>query len=188
MRGLHRRLATAGDFASIASITNHYIRTTAIHFGTEPVTADELRESWRQYEARYAWVVGEHGGEVVAYAKASSWRSRAAYQWTAETGVYVREDRRGHGFGRAVYGPLLAVCRAQGFRSLIAAVTLPNEASAKLHHELGFAAVGVVHHAGWKLHAWWDVGFYQLSLGGPEPATPLRSPADVWSAATASPA
>lgn len=175
------RLATAADFDAIAAITNHWIRTTAIHFGTEDVRAEDLRASLREHEDTYAWVVAEQRGEVVAYTKAGTWRARAAYRFTPETGVYVRHDHLGEGLGRLVYGRLIAICRAQGFRSLMAGAAMPNPASERLHLDLGFVPCGVVKQAGWKHGQWWDVAFFQLRLrtdGGAAPM--LRSPREVW--------
>ena len=68
------RLAHAEDFDAIAAITNHYIRTTAIHFGYEETTADELRPTWR--DGPYPWLVSSRGGDVVGYAKAGVFRAR----------------------------------------------------------------------------------------------------------------
>lgn len=180
------RLATANDFAAIAAITNHYIRTTTIHFGNEDVTDEELRTAWKEHEDLYAVVVAECLGEVVAYAKAGAWRTRAAYRWTPETGVYVRHDCLGQSLGRAVYHRLIAVCRAQGFHSLMAGATMPNDASDRLHRDLGFVPVGRVLRAGSKFGAWWDVAFYQLQLASPDAvAGPIRSPHEVWGEASA---
>lgn len=175
------RLAEPRDFDAIAAITNHWIRTTAIHFGTEDVKAEELCTSFREHETTYAWVVAEDAGEVIAYAKAGTWRARAAYHYTPETGVYVRHDRLGEGLGRLVYERLVAVCRAQGFRSLMAGAAMPNPASERLHLELGFEPCGRVKQAGWKHGQWWDVAFYQLRLCTDDaPARAIRSPREVW--------
>ncbi len=181
MADVHLRLAEPHDFDAIASLTSHYIRTTTIHFATEPVTGAELRALWREHEALYPWVVAEVAGEVVAYAKAGVWRTRAAYRWTPETGVYVRDDQRGHGLGRVVYERLIALCRAQGFHSLIAVATLPNPASARLHEDLGFVLTGTISRAGFKFGAWWDVAVWQLMLAsGETSAGSLRTPQEAW--------
>ena len=175
------RLAVASDFDAIAALTNHYIRTTTIHFGTQDVTGGELQQLWRQHEDLYPWIVAERRSEVVAYAKAGVWRARAAYSWTPETGVYVRHDCLGQRLGLAVYERLIAVCRAQGFHSLMAGATMPNDASDRLHRELGFEPAGLVRQAGFTFGAWCDVAFYQLRLAARD-ALPgsLRSPRQVW--------
>jgi phosphinothricin acetyltransferase len=158
------RPAAAEDFAAIAAITNHYIATTAIHFGYQPVTADELAAAWQAATGRYPWLVAADAGAVIGYAKAGEWRARDAYRWTAEIGVYVAADRRGAGTGRALYAALIEALAAAGFRSAIGGITLPNPASIALHERLGFTHVGTVRDAGYKLGAWHDVAFYQRRL------------------------
>jgi phosphinothricin acetyltransferase len=107
------------DFAALAAITSHYIATTAAHFGYEPIGEDELRAQWHGYRARFPWLVADHGGAVAGYAKAGTWRERAAYRFTAEVGLYVAEAERGRGVGRALYTALLDDLAGRGFRSAI---------------------------------------------------------------------
>ena len=159
------RPAREQDFPALAAITSFYIETTAIHFGYEPVTADELVEAWRAREGRYPWFVAEEVGEVVGYAKAGTWRERAAYAWTCEVGLYVADAARGRGHGGALYRALIPELARRGFRSAIAGMTLPNPASEALHARLGFVPVGVVRDAGYKHGRWHDVAFFQLVLG-----------------------
>jgi len=149
------------DFGSIAAITNHYIATTAIHFAYEPVGEDDLRGMWHGYRDRFPWLVLEEDGQVLGYAKAGTWRDRAAYQWTAETGLYLAPAARGHGRGTALYAALLAELVAAGFHSAVAGITLPNPASAALHVALGFVSVGIVREAGWKHDRWHDLELWQ---------------------------
>ena len=160
------RIRAAGDhdFDAIAAITNHYIAGTAIHFGYQPVSADELRATWRAGAGRYPWLVVEADGVVVAYAKAGEWRARDAYRWTTEVGIYVEAGRRGGGIGAALYRELLAAVAAAGFHSVIGGITLPNPASIALHERCGFVHVGTVREAGFKRDAWHDVAFYQRML------------------------
>ena len=157
------RPARDSDFAAIAAITNHYIVNTAIHFGYEPVTADELAAQWHTRE--YPWLVLEaEDATVVGYAKAGAWRARAAYRWTCETGIYLAPDRHARGDGTRLYAALIAELRARGFHSIVAGLTLPNEPSLRLHRRLGFTHTGTVEEAGFKHDAWHDVAFFQLRL------------------------
>lgn len=155
------RPARDDDFPMIAAITNHYIATTTIHFAYEPVPVAEVAELWQRGRDRYPWLVLEEAGEVLGYAKAGTWRERAAYRWTAETGLYVADAARGRGLGTALYTALLAEVEARGFHSAVAGITLPNAASVKLHVALGFTSVGTVRDAGFKFEHWCDVEFWQ---------------------------
>lgn len=148
------------DFAALAAITNHYIASTAIHFGYDPVSGETLREQCLA-GARFPWLVVEEGGVVVGYAKAGVWRERAAYQWTTEVGLYLEAGMRGRGLGTALYTELLAELARRDFRSAIAGITLPNDTSIALHRRLGFVSVGTVREAGYKHGRWHDIELWQ---------------------------
>lgn len=158
------RDTTAADFPAIAALTNTFILNTTVHFGYEAVTPAELEQTWRDSSARYPWLTVECDGRFAGYAKAGPWRTRAAYQWTAEVGIYLESDFRGRGIGAALYAKLIDDLRARGFHSAIGGITLPNPASVRLHERLGFASVGVVRHGGHKFGQWLDVGFWQILL------------------------
>jgi phosphinothricin acetyltransferase len=165
------RAARDEDFDAIASITNYYIETSTIHFAFEPVAAAALRAQWHA-RARYPWLVAEEDKTILGYAKAGTWRDRAAYAWTAELGVYLTHGARGRGLGRALYSELLAELARRGFRSAIAGIALPNEPSLALHRALGFEPVGTVRDAGWKHGRWCDIAFWQKRLATGDGAPP----------------
>jgi phosphinothricin acetyltransferase len=54
----------------------------------------------------------------------------------------------------------------RGYRTALAGMTLPNEASVGLHRASGFEPAGVYRRVGWKLDAWRDVAWMQCDLGG----------------------
>ncbi|MBL8991658.1 MAG: N-acetyltransferase [Phycisphaerae bacterium] len=152
------------DFEQMAQLVNRFISDTVVHFGYAPVSAAELRSQWDESRARYPWLTLELDGDFGGFAKAGVWRSREAYRWTAEVGLYLVESARGRGLGTAIYRELLDDLRRRGFHSAIGGVTLPNEASVRLHERLGFEFVGRFRHAGYKFGGWHDVGFWQVVL------------------------
>lgn len=158
------RPTTESDFPAIAALTNRFIRFTAVHFAYDPVTPEELAATWRDSVVTYPWLTAEFEGRFAGYAKAGPWRTRAAYQWTAEAGLYIEDTCRGRGIGTRLYSALMDALRDRGFHSVIGGITLPNDGSVRLHERLGFQHVGTVRHAGHKLGAWHDVGFWQLML------------------------
>jgi len=91
--------------------------------------------------------------------------------------AYVDRSAHRTGLGRLLYTELFDRLRRRGFRLLVAGITLPNEASVRMHEALGFEPVGVYTNIGWKGGQWWDVGWWQLDLGAPEgepPPEPAR--------------
>lgn len=120
---------------------------------------------------QYPWLICEEGDEVLGYAYSTQHRERAAYRWSVDTSVYVRQGRQRRGVGRALYTSLLAVLPLQGYVNAYAGVTLPNPASVGLHEAMEFLPVGVYRQVGFKCGAWYDVAWYQRPLR-PRPDEP----------------
>ena len=164
------RAATPADAAAIAGIYAPFVTASAVSFETEPPDADAMRARIEAGGGLYPWLVSEADGALVGYASATAFRPRPAYRFAVETSIYLRAEASGQGLGRALYAPLLAALEAQGFTQAIAAITLPNEASVRLHERLGFARAGTYRQVGWKLGAWHDVGLWQRPLAtSPDP-------------------
>jgi phosphinothricin acetyltransferase len=158
------RMASLSDAAAVAAIYEPYVSKTVISFELEPPTPQELSRRIASTLRHAPWLVVEKDGEVLGYAYAARHRERAAYQWSVDSSVYVREDQRRRGLGGALYTSLFALLRIQGFCRVHAGVTLPNAASVALHESFGFRPVGVYRAVGFKHGAWHDVGWWQLAL------------------------
>lgn len=122
----------------------------------------------------HAWLVAEVDGRVLGYAYGGPHRERAAYNRTVEVSAYIDKSAHRTGLGRTLYTQLFARLKDQGYRLLVAGITLPNEASVGIHEALGFEPVGVYKNVGYKNGRWWDVGWWQLDLGEPQDVTLRR--------------
>jgi phosphinothricin acetyltransferase len=161
--GLRVRPATEDDLPEVCTIINHFIENSFVNFRTEPQSVDEWRDDWRRLHSRFPWLVATDD-RVVGVAYAAPFHARAAYQWTAETTVYVDPSSQRRGVGDALYTELLSQLRSQGFHSAVGVIALPNEPSVRLHERHGFIRVGRLIEAGYKLGAWHDVGFWQCTF------------------------
>lgn len=171
------REATLADAAPIQAIYAAIVRDTVISFDIEPPTVGEMEERMCAVQQRFPWLVCELDSEVAGYVYASPHHERAAYQWSANVSVYIHENYRRHGIGRALYTSLFALLRLQGIYNAYAGVTLPNPGSVGLHESMGFEPVGIYKHVGYKFGAWHDVGWWSLALRplDPEPALPFTA-------------
>lgn len=158
------RMASEHDAGAIARVYRPYVESTGISFELEPPDEREMGTRIGQTLPSHPWLVYEHGGEVVGYAYASQHRRRAAYRWAVDTAVYLDATHHRCGIGRGLYLSLFAILAAQGYVSAYAGITLPNPASVGLHEGVGFRPVGVYTGVGYKMGAWHDVGWWQLTL------------------------
>ena len=46
--------------------------------------------------------------------------------------------------------------------AILAGISMPNEASVRLHERFGFKKVGQLEQVGYKFDRWIDVGYWQL--------------------------
>jgi L-amino acid N-acyltransferase YncA len=93
----------------------------------------------------------------------------------------VANGQHRRGIGRLLYDELLATLDAQGYRSTIGVIALPNQASVALHEACGFRHAGTLASAGYKHGRWCDVGFWQRmsAVGADEPPASIR-PVSGW--------
>lgn len=171
------RLATPADGPACAGIYEPYVTDTCVSFELTPPDGTEIGARIARTIERLPWVVAEVDGLVRGYAYAGRFRDRPAYDWTAETTVYVDRAFQGRGIGRAVMGAVLTILRLQGFHVAVAGVTPPNPGSVGAHLALGFERIGLFEEIGWKDGRWHGVEFFGLELSrpvsGPEPVRPL---------------
>jgi phosphinothricin acetyltransferase len=167
------------DAEQILAIYAPFCRDTSVSFETQPPTVEEMGQRIAKTLTSLPWLVCANEAQIVGYAYASPHRERAAYGWSVDVSVYVREGLRRKGLGRALYTALFAVLRLQGFYNAVAVTTLPNPGSIGLHQAMGFQPVGVYQNIGFKCGAWHDVAWWQLSLlePSPEPQPPRALPA-----------
>jgi phosphinothricin acetyltransferase len=110
---------------------------------------------------------------VIGFGYFAPFRDRSAYRFTVEDSVYVRDDIRGQGVGKALVADLIARAEAKGLRQMIAVIgDSENVGSIGLHISLGFRQAGVLRAAGMKFGRWVDVVTMQRALGEGEKTLP----------------
>lgn len=176
------RCATLADADAIAAIYRPIVLETTISFEWVPPTADELRARIAKTLDRYPWLVAVDAadGAVAGFAYAGSHRDAPSYQWSVNTSIYVRDDRRGQGVGRRLYEALHRQLVELGYFRAFAGIALPNAASVALHESVGYRALGVYEQVGFKFGAWRDVGWWSKVLqptvdDPPPPRRPQRA-------------
>ncbi len=158
------RPAAAADAAAIRAIYAPIVERTAVSFEEETPSVEAMARRISATQETYPFLVAEYRGLVEGYAYGSQLRPRAAYRWSVEVTAYVAEQVRGGGFGKALYGELLAALAKGGFHMAFAGIALPNPASVAFHEAMGFEAIGVYREVGFKLGRWHDVGWWQRAL------------------------
>ena len=159
------RVATLRDAAAIARIYNQGIEDRTATFETERRTPDLIEALLAERGERYPTVVVERDGQVIAWAGASTYRSRPCYAGVAEFSVYVDRSQHRTGAGSAAMRGLIAACEARGFWKLVSRVFAENAASRAFHRRLGFREVGTYLRHGKLDGVWKDCVIVELLIG-----------------------
>lgn len=159
------RIGKKEDARAVSEIYNYYVQHTVCSFETEPVSVPEMERRMADViEAGLPFYVGEEDGTVVGYCYLHPWKSKAAYDTTVETTVYLDPRCLGAGRGTALYERLLSGIDRRRIHALIACICLPNPQSVRLHERMGFRQVSHFKAVGRKFDTWQDVGDWQLLL------------------------
>ena len=158
------RPVVEADAVAICAIYNPYVQNTVITFEQKQIPKKEMAKRIDEYIAQYPWLVADVDGKVVAYAYATRWRARAAYDQTLESTIYVDKDYTGRGIAKPLYLELLRQLKALKVHAVVGCIALPNDASVALHEKCGFVKVAHFPQVGRKFERWVDVGFWQVTL------------------------
>ncbi|MBD0823899.1 GNAT family N-acetyltransferase [Aestuariibaculum marinum] len=152
------------DAQQLLNIYNYYVINTDVTFDLEPTSLKAFQEKLHSITKDYPFIVYEENGEILGYAYAGKFRERPAYNSTLESTVYVKHNQHGKQVGSKLYTELLSQLKQTDCRVVLGVLTLPNEASVKLHEKFGFEKVGHLKEVGFKFNTWLDVGIFELKL------------------------
>lgn len=165
------RSATPDDAPSLAAIYAPYVQNTAITFEYEAPSVEEFRRRIEHVLNKYPYLVAESDGIIIGYAYAEAFRERPAYNWDVEMSIYLDQNHRGRGVGKALYQQLESCLQQQGIRNLYACITTsdtPNSfvppTSPAFHQALGYREVGTFKACGYKFDQWFDITWFEKQL------------------------
>ncbi len=172
------RTARPSDAAVLAEIYAHHVLHGTATFETEaPDSAEMGARLAKVVDASAPWLVAEApNGMVLGYAYAAQFRDRPAYRMTCENSIYIRDECRGQGLGKALLAALLEASTVAGFRQMIAVIGGGEPGSIALHAALGFDHIGRVRSSGRKHGCWLDTVYMQLPLGPGDSEPPEIEP------------
>ncbi|MCD7937855.1 MAG: N-acetyltransferase family protein [Tannerellaceae bacterium] len=153
------------DAIAICRIYNYYVEHTSVTFEADVVTEEEIRRRIGEFVAAgFPYYVAEIEGGIVGYTYMHQWNPRAAYSATWEITIYLDSEKKGKGYGTALYEYLFSTLDPLKVHVVLAGICIPNEASRHLHEKFGLRQVSHMKEVGWKFGAWHDVGHWQTIL------------------------
>ena len=193
--GVRIRVASRGDAKELLEIYAPYVEKTAISFEWDVPGLEEFQARIEKTLKKYPYLVAEKDGELLGYAYTGPFVGRAAYGWSAEVSIYLKEGRQKMGIGKKLYQAIEAVSRAQNIKSLNACIGSPEtedeyltKNSIEFHAHMGYRMVGEFYKCGYKFGRWYNMAWMEKIIGehGKEPAPVVPFPdleepiAEIW--------
>ena len=163
---------TIEDAKELLNIYAPYVKETAISFEYEVPSEEEFADRIKRISSKYPYIKAVENGKILGYAYANTFIARAAYDWSVETAIYLRQDTKGQGIGRSLYQHLEKSLKDMGILNMNACIAVPIEEDIHLsndsyhfHKRMGFELVGTFHKSGYKFEKWYDMIWMEKMLG-----------------------
>lgn len=178
------RTVTPDDGEALLAIYAPYVIKTAITFEYEVPTLAEFRKRISHTLSRYPYIAAVSGEKILGYAYTGSFVGRPAYDWSAETTVYIGEEQRKMGLGGCLYRAIEDISRMQHITNLNACIGYPETPdeyltgnSVEFHEHFGYTRVGEFHKCGYKFGRWYNMVWMEKMIGDhddePQPLIPF---------------
>ena len=166
------RPAEISDAEALLAIYAPYITDTAVTFEYDVPTVEEFGQRIALVQEKYPWLVAEVDGQIVGYAYASTFKARAAYQWSVETSIYVDRNLKHQGIGYRLHDALEKALQTQGILNMNACISFVEDEDEYLTHEsvsfherMGYQRVAHFHLCGRKFDRWYDMIWMEKLIG-----------------------
>lgn len=151
------RNATLADAPAIMAIYNQGINEGRATFETRPRSLTDIEDRLAEGPGFPVFVAADHHATVLGWAGLSAYRARACYAGIAEFSVYLDQNARGQGLGRALLNALLERAAVLGYWKVLSRVFTFNHASRAMCAACGFREVGIYEKHGRLNGQWLDV-------------------------------
>jgi phosphinothricin acetyltransferase len=143
----------AANYNAVREIYEHGIATGNATFQTEA-------PSWEEWDKSHLptcrLVALDENEKVMGWAALTPVSGRCVYAGVAEVSVYIHPHDQGKGVGKKLMVELIRQSEENNLWTLQAGIFPENEASLKLHEQLGFRKIGYREKIGKMKNVWRD--------------------------------
>lgn len=137
------RLAQGEDLVTIVEIYNQSVLTKQATADLVPVTVADRQAWFDAHTSNRPLVVAQNAsGQIVGWGSLSDLYARPAYHISSEISIYVADDAKGQGVGKALVNYLLQIAPSCGIEQVVALIFAHNLPSLALFKKLGFEQWG----------------------------------------------
>ena len=150
-QNLSIRLATIDDLPRIVEIYNQSIAGKQATADLQPVSVADRQAWFDAHTGNRPLVVAQTSsqtssqnslGEIVGWGSLSDLYARPAYHISTEISIYVADEAKGRGVGKALVNYLIQVAPSCGVQQVVALIFAHNTPSLAMFDRLGFEPWG----------------------------------------------
>jgi phosphinothricin acetyltransferase len=164
MEELTFQLAAENDLQTMLELYNFYIVNTTATFDHGQITPEEFRQRIFIGHEKYGTYLIRLDKETAGFCFLTQYRNKAAYDQTAEIGLYLKPEFTGKGIGDTTIDFLEKVAVNKGIKVIIASISGENTASLKLLQKKGYEKCAHYKQVGEKFGRFVDVIDYEKVL------------------------
>lgn len=158
------RTATLEDAQELLNIYSYYVINTAVTYEWNPPSLQEFQNRITEKLEKYPYLVATLDEQIVGYAYAGQFRTRAAYAWDVETSIYIKNEFRHCGIGHLLLENLEQILKKQNVQNIYAGISFIKKedeylshASPNFHKKMGYKKIAHYHKCGYKFNRWYDI-------------------------------
>lgn len=137
------RVATIDDLPQIVDIYNQSVTTKQATADLTTVTVAERQAWFDAHTGKRPLVVAQNAeNQLLGWGSLSDLYARPAYHISSEISIYVANEAKGQGVGKALVNHLLQVAPSCGVQQVVALIFAHNTPSLGLFKTLGFEKWG----------------------------------------------
>lgn len=145
------RLAAIDDLPRIVEIYNQSIAGKQATADLQPVSVADRQAWFDAHTGNRPLVVAQTScetssqtslGEIIGWGSLSDLYARPAYHISTEISIYVAEEAKGQGVGKALVNYLIQVAPSCGVQQVVALIFAHNTPSLAMFEKLGFETWG----------------------------------------------
>ena len=137
------RVATIDDLPQIVDIYNQSVTTKQATADLTPVTVADRQAWFDAHTGKRPLVVAQNAeNQLLGWGSLSDLYARPAYHISSEISIYVADEAKGQGVGKALVNHLLQVAPSCGVQQVVALIFAHNTPSLGLFKTLGFEKWG----------------------------------------------
>jgi Sortase and related acyltransferases len=142
----------------------YYVANTTVTYQIHEATLADMESLLFFDTPKYRSFAALEDGAFIGYGIITRYKSREAFDNTAEITIYLAQSATGKRYGRIVVDHLESFARSQNIHVLESLISGDNVASVKLFERCGYAKCAHHHEVGFKFGRWLDLVCHEKIL------------------------